>query len=70
MTGGIPGAEELFGQEMSDGQKGLFLSDFARLCAEYFEGMTEAEMDATRLPDGYSVCIVFSARRIKKCRTI
>ena len=61
----------LFGREdMTEGERQLFLADFARVCEEYFEPDGRPDMNVTRTPSGFSVCIIFGARRIKYIKTI
>ena len=56
--------------EMTEGEKKLFLTDFAKVCEEYFEGDGRPDINITRTADGFSVCIIFAARRIKRFRTV
>lgn len=57
-------------EEMTEGEKQLFLRDFAAVYGEYFEGDGRPDMNITRTADGFSVCIIFSARRIKRFRRV
>ena len=63
-------ADSLFAdrEEMTEGEKQLFMSDFKRVCADYFECDGKPELNLTKTDDGYSVCIIFAARRIKHFR--
>ena len=51
---------------MTETERNLFRRDIMRVAAEYFETDGEAEADITRTENGFSVCILFRARRIKK----
>lgn len=53
-------------EEMSDGEKQLFLSDLGTVCEEYFESDGRYSLDVTRTERGFSVCILFDARRVKR----
>ena len=55
---------------MTEGEKQLFMADFAKVYEEYFEGDGRPDMNITRTADGFSVCIIFAARRIKRFRTV
>ncbi len=57
-------------EDMADGEKEMFLCDFKRVCGEYFEADGSPDMNITRTADGFSVCIIFSARRIKRFRRV
>lgn len=51
---------------MTETERGLLKRDIMRVAEEYFETDGEAEADITRTENGFSVCILFRARRIKK----
>ena len=51
---------------MTETERGLLKRDIMRVAEEYFETDGEAEADITRTENGFSVCILFLARRIKK----
>lgn len=51
---------------MTETESGLLKRDIMRVAEEYFETDGEAEADITRTENGFSVCILFRARRIKK----
>lgn len=51
---------------MTETERGLLKRDIMRVAEEYFETDGEAETDITRTENGFSVCILFRARRIKK----
>lgn len=53
-------------EEITEGEKELFLCDLRRVCDEYFEGDGKYSLDVTRTEEGFSVCIIFDARRIKR----
>jgi hypothetical protein len=51
---------------MTETERGLLKRDIMRVAEEYFETDGEAEADITRTENGFSVCILLRARRIKK----
>ena len=55
-------------QIMSETERSLLRRDLMRVAAEYFE-TEDGVIDVTATENGYSVCFVFSARRIKAIRT-
>ncbi len=52
-------------EKMTDEERELFLSDLKNLCEEYFEGGSKFTTDMTRTANGFSVCVIFDAARIK-----
>ena len=71
MNGQLMAGEPIFDRdEMTEGEKQLFMADFAKVYEEYFEGDGRPDMNITRTADGFSVCIIFAARRIKRFRTV
>lgn len=52
--------------EMTDGEKDLFIADLKEVCEEYFDGDGKFSLDVTRTENGFSVCVIFNARRIKR----
>lgn len=54
-------------EDMSDLERELFLKDLKRVTDEYFE-CGDASLELTRADDGFIVCILFSARRIKSIK--
>ncbi len=55
---------------LSEADRALFTKDFCLLADEYFERIGEIELDVTRTDEGFSVCIVFATRRIKKVKAV
>lgn len=55
-------------EEMSELDRELFLSDFKKITDEYFEGGQRPSLEITRSDDGFIVCVLFSARRVKKVK--
>lgn len=55
-------------EDMTDLERELFLKDFSRVLDEYFESDGETSLEITRAEDGFIVCLIFSARRIKTIR--
>ena len=56
--------------ELTEGEKKMFLSDFKRLYEQYFEGDGKPDINLTRTADGFSVCIIFAARRIMNFKSV
>lgn len=53
-------------EEMTDEEKNLFLADVRRVCEEYFEADGKYTFDLAKMENGFSGCIVFDARRVRK----
>jgi hypothetical protein len=53
-------------EEISDEEKKLFLKDLKFVCDEYFDGNKNFSLDVTKTESGFSICIIFSADRIKR----
>ncbi|MDE6442099.1 MAG: hypothetical protein K2L12_05055 [Clostridia bacterium] len=54
-------------EDMSDFERELFLKDLQRVTDEYFE-CENASLEVTRADDGFIVCVLFTARRIKNIK--
>ncbi|MBO5328235.1 MAG: hypothetical protein J6B04_03595, partial [Clostridia bacterium] len=52
-------------ENLSPTEKALFCEDFKRVIDEHFERDGELGVDVTETEDGFSVCVIFGARRIK-----
>ncbi len=57
-------------EEMSSFERSLFLKDLKRVAEEYFECDGEASMEMTRTEDGFLVCVIFPARRVKGVKPV
>ena len=55
-------------EDMTDLERELFLKDFKRIADEYFEVNGACDLEVTRSEDGFLVCIIFNAHRIKNIR--
>lgn len=55
-------------EEMTQEEKELFLCDIKQVCGEYFECEGKYTCDIAETQDGFAVCILFDARRVKKFR--
>ncbi|MCD7728772.1 MAG: hypothetical protein LUI60_02525 [Clostridia bacterium] len=51
---------------MTEAERELLIRDLTTVAEEYFEPDGKAHLDITRTESGLSVCLIFSARRIKK----
>lgn len=56
-------------EDMSDFARQLFLKDIKKVLDEYFECNDSAGLEITRSKDGFLVCVLFSARRVKTVKT-
>lgn len=57
-------------ENITDAERELFLKDLRRVISEYFETDGRETLEITRADDGFLVCIIFSARRIKTVKTL
>lgn len=55
-------------ENMTDLERELFLKDFKKIAEEYFEVDGVCDLEVTRAEEGFLVCIIFNARRIKNIR--
>jgi hypothetical protein len=53
---------------MTGVERQLFIGDLKNVCCRYFEDGDKFSLDITPMEDGFCVCIVFDARRIKSCK--
>ncbi len=54
--------------DMSDLERELFLKDLKRVTDEYLESDGEATLEVTRADEGFIVCVLMTARRIKNIK--
>ena len=54
--------------DMSDFERELFLSDVKKVTDEYFESDGNASLEITRADDGFLICLLMSAWRIKNVK--
>ena len=55
-------------EDMSDFERELFLSDVKKVCDEYLESDKKPALEITRDDDGFLICLLISARRIKNVK--
>lgn len=55
-------------EDITDLERELFLKDFSRVAEEYFELDGPCDLEVTRSEEGFLVCLIFNARRIKSIR--
>lgn len=55
-------------EDITDLERELFLKDFKRVADEYFEIDGGCDLEVTRSEQGFLVCLIFNARRIKNIR--
>ena len=54
--------------EISEGGRELFLKDLKKIAEEYFDGTENSSLEVTRTDEGFLVCVLFTARRIKNVK--
>ena len=54
--------------DMSDFERELFLSDIKKVTDEYFESDGNASLEISRVDEGFLICMLMSARRIKNVK--
>ncbi len=69
MTENVTRILSLDRDDMSEIEKEMFLKDLKRVTDEYFETEGEASVDVTRSDNGFLVCVLLTARRIKSVKT-
>lgn len=57
-------------EEISDVERELFLSDIRKVAEEYFEFNDSPSLEITRSDDGFIVCLLFTARRVKSIKKV
>ena len=62
-------AFELEREAMSSAERELLKRDLNRVIDEYFERDEGTDIEVTKTRNGYSVRVLFKARRIKKMRS-
>lgn len=55
-------------EDMSEFARQLFLKDVKKVLEEYFECDGAASLEITRSKEGFLVCVLFSARRVKSVK--
>lgn len=55
-------------ENITDLERELFLKDFKRVADEYFEMDGMCDLEVTRSEEGFLICLIFNARRIKNIR--
>ncbi|MDE6586344.1 MAG: hypothetical protein K2K80_06675 [Clostridia bacterium] len=54
--------------DMSDFERTLFIKDLKKVTDEYFESDKSPSLEITREGDGFLVCVLFTARRVKSVK--
>lgn len=57
-------------EDMTDLERELFLKDLNKVTDEYFETGGGFDLEVTRSEEGFLVCVIFTARRIKSIKRI
>ncbi len=57
-------------EDISDVERALFLKDLKKVTREYFEGGDDATLEITRTENGFLVCVLFTARRVKSVKSL
>lgn len=55
-------------EDMSDLERELFLTDLKRVTDEYFESDGKVSLEITRSDEGFIVCVLLTAHRIKNVK--
>lgn len=55
-------------EDMTELERELFIKDLKRVTGEYFEVDGTTDVEVTRTEEGFLVCVIFAARRIKTVR--
>lgn len=55
-------------EDITETEKRLYLKDMTRVNEEYFECESEPTLEVTRADEGFLVCVIFTARRIKSVK--
>ncbi|MDE5943186.1 MAG: hypothetical protein K2H30_03145 [Clostridia bacterium] len=69
MTQNLTAMISLDRDDMSDYDRELFLSDLKRVTDEYFETEGKASVEVTRTDEGFLICVLITARRIKSVKS-
>lgn len=57
-------------EDMNELDRQLYLKDISRVNGEYFECEGEPTLEITRADEGFLVCTIFTARRVKSVKRI
>lgn len=57
-------------EDISYTEKKLFAEDLKKVANEHFECDGDMGVDVTKTENGFSVCVIFGARRIKNSRPV
>lgn len=55
-------------EDMPDFERQIFLKDLQKVTEEYFECEGQTALEITRTEEGFLVCVIFNARRIKSLK--
>lgn len=69
MTQNLAAMISLDRDDMAECDRELFLADLKRVYEEYFETDRKASVEVTRSDDGFLICVLISARRIKSVKS-
>lgn len=69
MTQNVTTMISLDRDDMSEYDRELFLTDLKRITDEYFETEGKASVEVTRTDEGFLVCVLITARRIKSVKS-
>lgn len=68
MTDGINKILSLDREDMSETERQLFLKDLKRVAEEYFECGERLDLEIVRADGGFTVSVLFTARRVKSVK--
>ena len=57
-------------EDISDVERALFLKDLKKVTGEYFEGGDDATLEITRTENGFLVCVLVTALRVKSVKSV
>lgn len=57
-------------EDVSDIVRTLYLKDLKSMTGEYFELGDDPSLEITRADNGFLVCVLFTARRVKNIKSI
>ena len=69
MTQNMTAMISLDRDDMSDYDRQLFLADLKKVTDEYFETEGKASVEVTRTDEGFLICVLITARRIKSVKS-
>lgn len=66
LTASLWGTED----KLTDEERQILSNDLQKVIDQYFDRNTDLTIDVTPINEGFSVCFLFGANRIKRCKKI